>query len=542
MLVDEARARELTKASLRWPSLTLTATQLSDLELLLSGGYPALGVPAVAGDAYDGPAQLPRHTVEVGDAYPVTAGSADLPRIPRPGTTVALRDSEGVMIAALRVTDAAGSTLSGLVEGLRLPDHPDYPELRFTPAALRLELLRRGWITPTGPAATALWADGLLHTADLDRIEALAAAGNSIVVLAAVGGADPADARHHLRVRCLRAALATLSDVRVMLALVPVRAMPRLTEAVAFGPDNTIHAGATTGDQPDAGQATDQATDRATDRATDQTAGQTADQTTDQTTDHRPADDRETEPALAAEIIHRTQVSLAYGLGSMIVGPAPNAPGASALALLLDHGTRLPPMLTPPAVAAELVRAQPPRGERGFTVMFTGLSGSGKSTLAGLLACRLLERGDRRVTLLDGDVVRLHLSKGLGFSREDRDINVLRIGFVAAAVTAAGGTAVCAPIAPYGTVRRQVRTMVEDSGGGFILVHVATPLEICEARDRKGLYAKARAGIIPSFTGVSDPYEEPTDAEIVIDTTQTSPQAAVQSILDHLHTHGWLTS
>ncbi len=146
------------------------------------------------------------------------------------------------------------------------------------------------------------------------------------------------------------------------------------------------------------------------------------------------------------------------------------------------------------------------------------------------------------MTLLDGDVVRLHLSKGLGFSREDRDINVLRIGFVAAAVTAAGGTAVCAPIAPYGTVRRQVRTMVEDSGGGFVLVHVATPLEICEARDRKGLYAKARAGIIPSFTGVSDPYEEPTDADVVIDTTRTSPQAAVQSILDYLRTHGWLTS
>ncbi len=519
LLVDEARATELTEASLHWPSLTLTAAQLADLELLLSSGCLSHHVPGVTDDAYDGPVRMPRHTVDVADAHALTSESTEKPR---PGVTVALRDSEGVMIAALRVTDVAGSALSGVVEGLQLPDHPDYPELRFTPAALRAELLGRGWFTPTDPEPTALWVDGLLHTADLDRIEALAADGNTVVVLAPAGGADPADARHHLRVRCLRAALATLIDVRAMLVLVPVRAMPRLTEAVALGPNNTVRVGPTTGDQVSDNQISDNQV------------------TNHQPAGHREADDRETEPALAAEIIHRTQVAVAYGLGSVIVGPAPSAPGASALGLLLDRGTRLPPVLTPPAVAAELVRAQPPRAERGLTVMFTGLSGSGKSTVAGLLVCRLLERGDRRVTLLDGDVVRLHLSRGLGFSREDRNTNVARIGFVAAAVTAAGGTAVCAPIAPYDTVRRQVRTMVEDSGGGFVLVHVATPLEICEARDRKGLYAKARAGIIPTFTGVSDPYEEPADAEIVIDTTQTSSQDAVQTILDHLHAHGWL--
>ncbi|WP_322750603.1 MULTISPECIES: adenylyl-sulfate kinase [unclassified Frankia] len=519
LLVDETRATELTEASLHWPSLTLTAAQLADLELLLSGGCPSRHGPGVTEDGYDGPVRMPRHTVDIGDAHALTSESTEKPR---PGVTVALRDSEGVMIAALRVTEMAGSALSGVVEGLQLPDHPDYPELRFTPASLQAELLGRGWCTPTDPAPTALWVDGLLHTADLDRIEALTADGNTVVVLAPVGGADPADARHHLRVRCLRAGLATLIDVRAMLALVPVRAMPRLTEAVALGPDTTIRVGTTTGDPVSDNQVSDNQI------------------TNHQPAGHRETDDRETEPALAAEVIHRAQVAVAYGLGSVIVGPAPSAPGASALGLLLERGTRLPPVLTPPAVAAELVRAQPPRAERGLTVMFTGLSGSGKSTVAGLLVCRLLERGDRRVTLLDGDVVRLHLSKGLGFSREDRNTNVARIGFVAAAVTAAGGTAVCAPIAPYDAVRRQVRTMVEDSGGGFVLVHVATPLEICEARDRKGLYAKARAGIIPTFTGVSDPYEEPADAEIVIDTTQTSSQDAVQTILDHLCTHGWL--
>ncbi|WP_250279574.1 adenylyl-sulfate kinase [Frankia sp. Cppng1_Ct_nod] len=505
LLVDDARAAELTAASLRWPSLTLNAVQLADLELLLAGGYPALD-PPMPDQAFDGPAPALRHTLHAAGGDPETAA------LLTPGSAVALRDSEGVMIAALHLTEVVGSALSGTVQGLRLPDHPDYPELRFTPAQLRTELLRRGWITPNTPAPTALWVDGLLHTADLDRIEALAARGDAVVVLAPVGGADPADAGHHLRVRCLRAALDTLAGIRVMLALMPVQVAPRLTEAVAFGPDNTIRAGTAAAATGDGGKP----------------AG-------------RESDDRESEPALAAEITHRTQVSLAYGLGSVIVGPAPGAPGASAVSLLLDRGTRIPPLLTPPAVATELVRAQPPRGERGFTVLFTGLSGSGKSTLAGLLVCRLLERGDRRATLLDGDVVRLHLSKGLGFSREDRNANVLRIGFVAAAVTAAGGTAVCAPIAPYDAVRRQVRTMVEDSGGGFVLVHVATGLEICEARDRKGLYAKARAGIIPAFTGVSDPYEEPTDADVVLDTAQTSPHDAVQTVLDHLLAHGWLT-
>ncbi|WP_131766335.1 adenylyl-sulfate kinase [Candidatus Protofrankia californiensis] len=545
LLVDKARAAELTAVSLRWQSVTLSAVQLAELELRLSGGYPPQDGPQPE-QAYDGPiptppTAAPGFTVDAGDE-----GAQDTEKF-QPGSTIALRDAEGVMLAALHLTEVVGATLSGTVEGLRLPEHPDYPELRFTPAALRAELLRRGWIVPNEPAPIAVWVDGLLHTADLDRIEALSATGSAVTVLAPVGGADPADAGHHLRIRCLKAALATLTDVRIMLALVPVRAVARLTESVAFGPDTIIRPETATTDRKPAaagGTASDPAGTANREKAGQRTAGrETGGRDGDgQQTAVRETDDRKTEPALAGEVAYRLQVSLAYGFGSMIVGPATSAPGATALSMLLDRGTRLPPPLTPPAVAAELVRAQPPRGERGFTVLFTGLSGSGKSTLAKLLACRLLERGDRRVTLLDGDVVRLHLSKGLGFSREDRNANVLRIGFVAAAVTAVGGTAVCAPIAPYDDVRHQVRTMVEESGGGFVLVHVATPLEVCEARDRKGLYAKARAGIIPAFTGVSDPYEEPADADIVIDTAGASPYDAVQTVLDHLRTDGWLTS
>ncbi|WP_250290853.1 adenylyl-sulfate kinase [Frankia sp. CiP1_Cm_nod1] len=574
LLVDEARAAELTAASLRWQSVTLSAVQLAELELWLSGGYPPRGgLPPAHGrngpagpSGPAGPASSARTPSTAPSPASVPAPISPVPASPLPaqhpapqhpasqyivdaggagaqdaekfqaGSTVALRDSEGVMLAALHLTEVVGSALSGTVEGLRLPEHPDYPELRFTPAALRAELLRRGWTAADEPAPVAVWADGLLHTADLDRIEALGAGGDAVVVLAPVGGADSADARHHLRIRCLKAALATIGDVRAMLALVPVRPVTRLTESVAFGPESVIRPETVTGSdrQAAAGHSGGHAGGGGGGGGGDGGDGQYRRGASPE------IDDRDSEPALAGELAYRMQVCLAYGFSAMTAGPAPSAPGAAALSMLLDRGTRLPPPLTPPAVAAELVRAQPPRGERGLTVLFTGLSGSGKSTLAKLLVCRLLERGDRRVTLLDGDVVRLHLSKGLGFSREDRNANVLRIGFVAAAVTAVGGTAVCAPIAPYDDVRRQVRAMVEDSGGGFVLVHVATPLQVCEARDRKGLYAKARAGIIPSFTGVSDPYEEPTDADIVIDTVDASPHDAVQTVLSRLRTDGWL--
>ena len=172
--------------------------------------------------------------------------------------------------------------------------------------------------------------------------------------------------------------------------------------------------------------------------------------------------------------------------------------------------------------------------------MFTGLSGSGKSTIARGVHDLIVERADRPVTLLDGDVVRRHLSKGLGFSREDRDTNILRIGFVAAEVARHGGIAVCAPIAPYARTRAAVRELVGAAGGRFVLVHVATPLEVCEARDRKGLYAQARAGQIEGFTGVSDPYEVPTDADLRLDTTHLEVPSAVHAVVGLLVSRGLL--
>jgi len=205
----------------------------------------------------------------------------------------------------------------------------------------------------------------------------------------------------------------------------------------------------------------------------------------------------------------------------------------------LNEGREIPTWFTYPEVVKELRRSYPPRHKQGVTVFFTGLSGSGKSTIANVLITKFLEMGGRPVTLLDGDIVRKHLSSELGFSKEHRDINIRRIGFVASEITKNGGIAICAPIAPYDSVRKAVRAMVEPVGG-FILVHVATPLEICESRDRKGLYAKARAGIVKEFTGISDPYEEPKDAEVVIDTTDLTPEEAAQEIILHLEREGFI--
>jgi sulfate adenylyltransferase len=205
----------------------------------------------------------------------------------------------------------------------------------------------------------------------------------------------------------------------------------------------------------------------------------------------------------------------------------------------LADGRDIPEWFSFPEVVAELRRTHPPRQNQGLTVFFTGLSGSGKSTIANALFVKFLEMGGRPVTMLDGDLVRKNLSSELGFSREHRDLNIKRIGYVASEITKNGGIAICAPIAPYDSVRKEVRGMIAPMGG-FILVFVATPIEVCEERDRKGLYAKARAGIIKEFTGISDPYEAPEDADIVIDTTEFTPEEAAQQIILHLEREGYI--
>jgi sulfate adenylyltransferase len=207
---------------------------------------------------------------------------------------------------------------------------------------------------------------------------------------------------------------------------------------------------------------------------------------------------------------------------------------------LLDRGFPIPEWHTPPAVAKELTRVRPPRRYRGLVVFFTGYSGSGKSTIARGLADQLRESGERTMTLLDGDVVRRELSAGLGFSKADRDANIRRIGWVAAEVARHHGMAVACPIAPYEKARAEVRRLAVEAGAGFVLVYVNTPLEVCEQRDRKGLYARARAGQLRGMTGVDDPYEEPANAELRLDTTTMTVPEAIDVVLNYLVESGWV--
>jgi sulfate adenylyltransferase len=232
-------------------------------------------------------------------------------------------------------------------------------------------------------------------------------------------------------------------------------------------------------------------------------------------------------------------VAAAYGASHVLVSSsaASAVPAPGDLPAILVTADPVVDAPTSRSVAAVL-----DTGRRGVTIFFTGLSGSGKSTLARALRDRLAEVGGRTVSLLDGDEVRQLLSSGLTFSRDDRDLNVRRIGYVAAEITRHGGIAICAPIAPYAITRAEVRARVEATGGDFLLVHVATPLEICERRDRKGHYARARAGLVRDFTGVSDPYEEPADADLVVDTTHGTAQRAVEPIVDRLRRLGHLAN
>lgn len=227
-------------------------------------------------------------------------------------------------------------------------------------------------------------------------------------------------------------------------------------------------------------------------------------------------------------------VATAYGAARVETLAAHRSPATvesvAALPRVRDEAVRA---LYPPASAAEVTRAASGAHRRGAVVFFTGLSGSGKSTVARALAAELDDDG-LGTTLLDGDEVRHHLSKGLGFDRESRETNVERIGYVAALVAKHGGIAVAAPIAPFAAGRAKVRALAEEAGAHFVLVHVSTPLAVCEARDRKGFYAKARAGEIADFTGISSPYEEPADAELVIDTTDVSVPDAVETVRRHL--------
>jgi sulfate adenylyltransferase len=555
LVVDDDRAADLKSASAAWPSWDLTARQLCDLELLMNGGFSPLH-GFMGQDDYESVCSSMR--LADGTVWPVPVVldvDEEFAGPLGPGATVALRDHEGVMLAAMHVEEVFrpdrsheakavyGTTspehpgvdhllnrtgpcyVAGSLEGLQLPVHYDFRSRRLTPAQLRAEFDRLGW-----RRVVAFQTRNPMHRAHQElTLRAAKEVEANLLIQPSVGMTKPGDVDHYTRVRCYEAILGRYPRSTAMLSLLPLSMrMGGPREAVWHAIIRKNHGcthlivgrdhagpGSDSGGRPFYG----------------------------------PYDAQELlrqhEDGIGVRMVPFRMMTYVEDLDAYL--PEDEVPdgvrtlniSGTELRQRLAEGRDLPEWFTFPEVAHELRRSYPPKHRQGFTVLFTGLSGSGKSTIANVLMVKFLEMGGRPVTLLDGDLVRKNLSSELGFSKEHRDLNIRRIGYVASEITKNGGIAICAPIAPYDSVRKEVRSMIEPRGG-FILVHVATPVEVCEARDRKGLYAKARAGIIPEFTGVSDPYEAPADADVEIDTTTTTPEEAAQSILLHLEHEGFI--
>jgi sulfate adenylyltransferase len=518
------------------PACTLTAKQLGDLELLLSGALAPLTGYMTAADA----AAVAAHwRLADGTPFPVPI-TLDVPVSVLPTGTmpdrILLSDPEGTPIALMTVEErtavgdnAALVRLAGPVLANRPPEHGPFRRLMLSPAAVRAEL-------GDGPVL-AFATRGPLTSRQIGQVRHQAGRLKArILILPLVSGHAAVVGSPQALIRAVLAAMPSL-PAGSLLVPVPLPVHADAPDRPA-GRDRELAVTARIAAAYGATQLMADGTVPAADLATG-----------DPTTGDRTRGNLTTgaDLAAAARIPILPSGDWAFDPRAEVWRPhALIEPGtereemsADQLGDLLDAGSEIPAWVVPTAVARELRRVRKPRSERGLVLFLTGLSGSGKSTIARDLADVLAERGDRQVSLLDGDLVRQLLSAGLTFSRADRDLNIARIGFVAAEIARHGGIAICAPIAPFRAARAQVRQLASEAGD-FFLIYVATPVEVCEARDRKGLYAKARAGLIDQFTGVSDPYEEPADAELVIDTSVMSRAEAVQAVLQMLTSGGWL--
>ncbi|MCU0304455.1 MAG: bifunctional sulfate adenylyltransferase/adenylylsulfate kinase [Thermoanaerobaculales bacterium] len=555
LLAGGERAAEIRELSRGWPSIDLERRQQCDLELLLTGALSPLA--GFMGGA-DHASVCATMRLAGGRFWPLPV-TLDIDRTTADrlvvGEPVALRDAEGVMLASLEVeevfepdreaealallgkTDGAEAArflrrtppcaVAGTVEGVQLPVHHDFRELRLTPAELRRMFARLGW-----RRVLAYQTHRTIHRAEQAATERAAQAlGAGLLIHPVVGMSAPGDVDHYTRVRCYQEVLPHYPAYLARLNLLPAAvrgggAREALLHAIIHRNHGCSHlavehdgAGAVLGGPGAPGFTHAEAREAVTAHAAD----------------------------LGVELVALDELVWAdnrrrfIALGEAAAGDRVLRMTADEVRQRLAEGSGIPDWFSFPGVVRELERRHPVRRSQGFTVFFTGLSGSGKSTIANGLRVKLLELGGRGVSLLDGDLVRKHLSSELGFSKEHRDLNIRRIGFVASEITRGGGVAICAPIAPYDSVRHEVREMVRPCGG-FVLVHVATPIEVCERRDRKGMYAKARAGIIKEFTGVSDPYEVPEDADVRVDASQMTPDEAVREVLSHLEREGYISA
>ncbi len=534
-------------------SWDLTARQICDLELLMSGGFhPLKGF--MSEPDYNGVVENMR--LADGSLWPMPitldVSEAFAEKI-RPGLDIALRDAEGVILAIMSVTDkwepnksaeakgvfgtddmahpavnylhnTAGKIyLGGPITGLQPPVHYDFKARRDTPNELRAYFRKMGWQRVVG-----FQTRNPLHRAHQElTFRAAREAQANLLIHPTVGMTKPGDVDHFTRVRCYEAVLDKYPASTTHMSLLPLamrmggpreavwHAMIRKNHGLTHFIVGRDHAGPGKNSQ-----------------------GKDF---------YGPYDAQELvrkhQAEIGIEMVDFKQ--MVYVQERAQYFPVDEVPESTTvldisgteLRRRLREGLEIPDWFSFPEVVKQLRRTSPPRDKQGFTVFFTGLSGSGKSTIANALMVKLMEMGGRPVTLLDGDVVRKHLSSELGFSKEHRDINIKRIGYVASEITKNGGIALCAPIAPYTATRRAVREMIE-SFGAFIEVHVATSVEECERRDRKGLYKLAREGKIKEFTGISDPYDVPANPELALDTEHVDVDNCAHQVLLKLESMG----
>ncbi|MFD1883067.1 bifunctional sulfate adenylyltransferase/adenylylsulfate kinase [Paracoccus pacificus] len=553
LYVSATEAEKLKTAAGDMPSWDLSPRQMCDLELLMNGGFhPLKGFLSEAD--YNG-VRDDMHLTS-GDIWPMPVTldvSQDFADKVKPGTEIALRDAEGVILAVMTVTDkwtpdkslealrvfgaddvahpavnylhnVAGPVyLGGPIRGLQPPTHYDFRGRRYTPNELRAYFKKLGW-----RRIVAFQTRNPLHRAHQElTFRAAREAQANLLIHPVVGMTKPGDVDHFTRVRCYEAVLDKYPAATTHLSLLNLAMrMGGPREAVWHGIIRRNHG------------LTHMIVGR--DHAGPGKNSQGEDF-------YGPYDAQELfrkhQDEIGVEMVDFKQ--MVYVQERAQYEPADEIEdgvtilniSGTELRRRLREGLEIPEWFSFPEVVKQLRRTSPPRDKQGFTVFFTGLSGSGKSTIANALMVKLMEMGGRPVTLLDGDVVRKHLSSELGFSKEHRDINIKRIGYVASEITKNGGIAICAPIAPYTATRRAVREMIE-ANGAFIEVHVATSLEECERRDRKGLYKLAREGKIKEFTGISDPYEDPQNPELRVETENVDVDNCAHQVLLKLEQMG----
>jgi len=548
-------SERLKKEAFNYKSWQVTERQLCDLELLLNGAFaPLTGFMGKA----DYQSVLNDLRLKDGLLWPMPITldvDEEFAKDVSIGNKITLRDHERFALAVLTISDiyrpdfkaeaqAVYSTidathpavnylynhsksvyLGGSLEGIALPHHYDYKENRHTPKELKSIFKEKGWEKIVGfqtrnPLHRAHVEMTMRATKDLDA---------NLLIHPVVGMTKPGDVDHYTRVRCYQHVLPKYPENTAMMSLLPL--------AMRMGGPR---------------EALWHALIRKNFGCTHILVGR----------DHAgPGNDKEGNPFYgsydAQELLmkHQDEIGIEMvpfklmvylpkedryeAINAIEKGTDFKTISGTELRVFLDEGKGIPEWFSYKEVAQELEASRPPLNERGLTIFFTGLSGSGKSTLANGLLVKLLEENSRPITLLDGDIVRTHLSSELGFSKEHRSINVQRIGYVASEITKNGGIAICAPIAPYKADRRANRDLITPLGG-FIEIYVNTSLKKCEERDVKGLYELARKGVIKEFTGISDPYEVPTDAEIVVKSSGAPPEELVDQIYLKIKEMGYI--